>query len=180
MNFFRLFFIKFILFLCMCALLHVILLCFLPRRTMGLIKLKSSDSKVFEVDRVVLKNFKMIEEMLDVIGLNEQNINVIPIKQINSTILEIILKWAEHQQQQMHTEQSTDDELSDQLSEFEQKFVDSCDEKQIFEIINAARFLGAEALSDMLIKEIAKKCSTKPTDHVRDFTEISKKKSRYE
>lgn len=139
---------------------------------MGLIKLKSSDSKFFEVDRNVLKNFKMIEEMLDVIGLNEANIDVIPLKHINSTNLEIILKWAEHQQ--LHTEQSTD-ESSDQLSEFKRKFVDSCGDKQIFEVINAANFLGAEALSEMLIKEIAKKCSHKST-----VANISTKKSRFE
>lgn len=119
---------------------------------MGLVKLKSSDSKLFEVDRNVLKNFKMIEEMLHVIGLDEPNIDVIPLKQINSTILEIILKWAEYQQ--LHTKPSTAE-----LSEFKRKFVDTCDKQQIFEIINAANFLGAEALSELLINEIAKKCA---------------------
>lgn len=146
---------------------------------MGLIKLKSSDSKLFEVDRDVLKNFKMVEEMLDIIGLDEPNIDVIPLKKINSTILEIILKWAEQKQQELHTKQSSD-ELSDQLSEFERKFVDSCDDRQIFEIINAAHFLGAEALSEMLIKEIAKKCSNKATEQYRDFASDSNKRTKFQ
>lgn len=145
---------------------------------MGLIKLKSSDSKLFEVDRHVLKNFKMIEHMLECIGLDESNIDVIPLKQINSTILAIILKWAEQQQQQLHAKQFI--EMSDQPSEFERKFIDDYDDRQIFEIINAAHFLGAEALSDLLIEHIAKKCSSKSIDQVRDSEDIAKKKSKFE
>lgn len=170
-------------FLCVYELFNkicVIFWCvFLFRRTMGLIKLKSSDLKLFEIDRHVLKNFKMIEDMLECIGLDESNIDVIPLKQIDSKILAIILKWAEHQQQQkLHTNQFT--ELSDQPSEFEQKFIQDYGERQIFEIINAARFLGAEALSDLLIRHIAKKLSSKPTGQVRNFTDIEEKKPKFE
>lgn len=148
---------------------------------MGLIKLKSSDSKLFEVDRDVLKNFKMIEDMLECIGLNETNIDVIPLKQIDSTNLAIILKWAEHheeQQEKLRTNPFTD--VSDQLSEFEQKLIDDYGQHQIFQLINAAHFLGAEALSEMLIKHIAKKCSSNPTAQVRHSDDIAMKKIKFE
>lgn len=136
---------------------------------MGLIKLKSSDSELFEIDRAVLKNFKMIEEMLVIIGLDETNVDVIPLKQIDSTILRIILEWAEtHQQyqQQRQKQQNDDQQLTpapDHLNEFEREFIDKYDELK-YDIINAANFLGAEELSNLLIMELAKKCSNKSHD----------------
>lgn len=155
---------------------------------MGLIKLKSSDSELFEVDRDVLKNFKVIDEMLDIIGLDETNVDVIPLKKIDSTILGIILKWAEthHQQQRQRQQQpqkqqqvvDSDDEQqlnttqstapSDHLCEFERDFIDKYDELK-YDIMNAANFLGAEELANMLIMELAKKCANKSPDRIREI-----------
>lgn len=163
-----------------CLILLILFAC-LFHRTMGLIKMKSSDSKFFEVDRDVLRNFKMVEDMLECIGLNETNIDVIPLKQIDSKTLAIILTWAqqyEEQQQKLRANPFT--EPSEQLFDFEQKLIDNYDRHQIFQLINAAHFLGAEALSDMLIKHIAHKCSTNSTARIRSANEIAVKKSKFE
>lgn len=141
---------------------------------MGLVKLKSADSKFFEVDRSVLKNFKMIEEMLECIGLDESNIDVIPLKQIDSTILEIILKWAESHQRRQQS-----NELFEQRDELGSQFMDEYGEI-IYEIINAANFLGAEELSKILIQKIAKNLANKSLNEAHDFAGVSAKKSKFQ
>lgn len=148
---------------------------------MGLIKLKSSDSKIFVVDREVLKNFKMVEDMLECIGLNETNIDVIPLKQIDSKNLAIILKWAEqHEEHQQKLRANPYIDLTGELFEFEQTFINNHSRQQIFELINAAHFLGTESLSDMLIKHIANKCSSKFTAPARVSNDIEMKKFKCE
>lgn len=150
-------------------------------RAMGLIKIKSSDSKLFEVDRDVLRNFKMVEDMLECIGLDETNIDVIPLKQIDSKVLAIVLKWAEqYEEQQRKMRANPFAEPSEQPFDFEQKLIDRCSQHEILQLINAAHFLGAEALSNVLCKNIAQKCSSNFTAQVRGADEIDVKKSKFE
>lgn len=142
---------------------------------MGLIKLKSSDSKLFEVDRGVLKMFKTIEEMLVIIGLDEGNIDVIPLKQVDSKILEIILKWAESYRQHQQEQQLLNTTPPNELYDFEREHIDKYHEIK-FEIINAANYLGVDELSELWFMTLAKQCSATSTNPVHAIGDNSKGK----
>ena len=51
------------------------------------IKLKSSDGEVFEVDIEVAKQSVTIKTMLEDLGVGEANDEVVPLPNVNSTIL---------------------------------------------------------------------------------------------
>lgn len=51
------------------------------------IKLKSSDGEVFEVDVEVAKQSVTIKTMLEDLGVGESNDEIVPLPNVNSTIL---------------------------------------------------------------------------------------------
>lgn len=130
-----------------------------------MIKLKTSDRKKYIVNRTILKSFKMVDDMIECMGLNAVNSGSIPLKQVSSTVLEIILKWVEHYQnyQRNNTDSS---ETTDALTDFDCKFIAENDD-YLFEIINAANFLGVEPLFEILCKHMASELSNKVASQLR-------------
>ena len=58
------------------------------------IMLKSNDQKVFSVDIEVVKQFALIRTMLEVLGMNEGDEEVVPLPNVNAAILEKVIQWA--------------------------------------------------------------------------------------
>lgn len=140
------------------------------------LKIKTSDSKVFKVARNTLKFFKTIDEMIGCFDSNEVSAGTIPLKQVNSTIFKMLLKWVEHHQNdQQHDSEPT--EPAQQLSDFDRNFIIEHDD-YLFEIVNAANFFGIEKLSEMLCKHLASNLSNKSSAEIREEYGIEAKKPR--
>lgn len=63
---------------------------------MGIIKLKSSDGVEFGVDIEVAKMSGTINQMLESCGIDEESETVIPLPNVDSKTLRIVLEWANH------------------------------------------------------------------------------------
>lgn len=136
-----------------------------------MIKFKTSDSKVFEVDRNIVKGFKTIDDIIECLGEDAFNVDPIPLKQVKSIIFKPILQWAAHHK---------NDKPSDSgptLTDFDRKFIVENDDN-IFEIVNAANFLGFEQLFSMLCRDLASELSNKSTEEIRKRFGIEEKKPK--
>ena len=63
---------------------------------MAIIKLKSSDNKIFEVDDNIARMSVKIKTMLDGLGVQEKYSEPIPIQDVPAAILELVIMWANH------------------------------------------------------------------------------------
>lgn len=58
------------------------------------IKLQSSDGEVFEVDVEIAKCSVTIKTMLEDLGMDEDEEEVVPLPNVNSAILRKVIQWA--------------------------------------------------------------------------------------
>lgn len=63
---------------------------------MTVIKLQSSDGEFFKTDTQIVKCSGTIKTMLDDLGLDGEEEAVIPVPNVSSGILRLILQWANH------------------------------------------------------------------------------------
>lgn len=134
----------------------------------------TSDSKAFEVAPNIVKHFKTIEIMIECLG-EDAAIGPIPLKQIDSIIFGIVLKWAEHHQNDKTPD--AEQTVTTQLSDFDREFIIENGDN-LFEIINAANFLGFEQLFAELCKHLASELSGKSPDEIRKEFKILEKEPK--
>lgn len=126
---------------------------------MGSIKLKSSDGQIFEANREMVKLSEFIESMVEHFGEDEFRDKAMTLKGVDSECLGMILKWAACK---------TDTDFnSDSLVRFEKKFIQE-NQKNIYQLIDAANFLGVKDLLDMLCKIVASKFTNKMPSQLRE------------
>lgn len=58
------------------------------------IKLQSSDGEIFEVEVEVAKSSVTIKTMLEDLGMDDDEDEVVPLPNVNSTILKKVIQWA--------------------------------------------------------------------------------------
>ena len=63
---------------------------------MPVIKLQSSDGEVFPVDVEIAKQSVTIKTMLEDLGLEEEEDEVVPLPNVNAAILKKVITWATH------------------------------------------------------------------------------------
>ena len=61
---------------------------------MAIIKLQSSDGEVFPVDVSIARQCQTIRTMLEDLGMDEEEEEVVPLPNVNSAILRKVVQWA--------------------------------------------------------------------------------------
>lgn len=157
---------------------------------MPVIKLKSSDNEVFDVDVEVAKASVTIKTMLDNIGeLSDKDDDIVPLPNVNAAILKKVIEWAE--QHKDDPEPGPDDEenrdrRTDDIPDWDQKFL-AVDQGTLFELIQAANYLDIKGLLDVTCKTVANMIKGKTPEEIRktfnitnDFTAEEEKAIREE
>merc|ERR1712141_933046 len=139
---------------------------------MPLIKLQSSDGKVFPIDMSIAKLSTTIRDMLENLGmdgLENDSDEVIPLANIDGHVLEKVIEWAEnHKTEKDPKVVETDKIYWYPLTPFNQKFFEMMEQQMVFDIILAANYLDIEDLLALGTKAVAdriKKC--KDADEIR-------------
>jgi len=136
---------------------------------MAIIKIKSSDGETFSVDVDVAKASVTIKTMLEDLGIENDDQEVVPLPNVNSTILKKVIAWAEYHkddppppgEDEENRERRTDD-----VSQWDQDFL-KVDQGTLFELIQAANYLDIKGLLDVTCKTVANMIKGKTPEEIR-------------
>jgi len=136
---------------------------------MPVIKLKSSDGEVFDVDVEVAKASVTIKTMLDDLGIEEDDQEVVPLPNVNSTILRKVIQWAAYHKDDpppTGEEEENRERRTDDVSPWDQEFL-KVDQGTLFELIQAANYLDIKGLLDVTCKTVANMIKGKTPEEIR-------------
>lgn len=138
---------------------------------MSIIKLKSSDGKIFEVDAKIAKCSGTIKAILEDSGIDgDDDDAIVPLPNVNSTSLRMILQWAQHHIDDRTLLTGTDgtdkEKCIENISLWYENFLKR-DQDTLFDLILAANYLDTKELLDMACKTVANMIRGKTTEELR-------------
>lgn len=142
---------------------------------MPVIKLKSSDNDVFDVDVEVAKASNTIKTMIEDLGLKEDEKEEVPLPNVNSAILKKVIEWADHHKDDpapSAEDEETRDRRTDDIPDWDQKFL-TVDQGTLFELIQAANYLDIKGLLDVTCKTVANMIKGKTPEEIRKTFNIT-------
>merc|ERR1712111_210696 len=104
------------------------------------IQLQSSDGEVFKVDTGIAKQSVTIKTMLEDLGIEEDDEEVVPLPNVNAAILKRVIQWCSYHK---------------------------VDQGTLFELILAANYLDIKGLLDVTCKTVANMIKGKTPDEIR-------------
>ena len=132
------------------------------------IKLQSSDGEVFEVDVEIAKASVTIKTMLEDLGMDEDEEEVVPLPNVSSTILRKVIQWATYHKDDPtpQEEDETKEKRTDDIPSWDADFL-KVDQGTLFELILAANYLDIKALLDVTCKTVANMIKGKSPEDIR-------------
>lgn len=133
------------------------------------IKLQSADGEVFDVKIQIAKCSNTIKTMLEDLGIDEDEGEVVPLPNVNATTLRKVLEWATfHMDDQPTTqhEEETHEKRTDDICPWDRDFL-RVDQGTLFELILAANYLDIRGLQDATCKTVANMIKGKTPDEIR-------------
>ncbi len=152
------------------------------------IKLQSCDNEIFIIDFEVAKCSATIKTMVDDLGLDEGDEEIVPLPNVNSAILRKVIQWATfHKDDPVPTEDEENKEKrTDDISSWDSDFL-KVDQGTLFELILAANYLDIKGLLDVTCKTVANMIKGKTPEEIRktfniknDFTPEEEEQIRRE
>merc|ERR1711973_20359 len=150
------------------------------------IKLQSSDGETFEVDVEIAKCSVTIKTMLEDLGMDEDDEEVVPLPNVNSAILRKVILWATYHKDDPPPPEDDDnkEKRTDDISSWDADFL-KVDQGTLFELILAANYLDIKGLLDVTCKTVANMIKGKTPEEIRktfniknDFTPCEEEQVR--
>ncbi|CAO1336681.1 unnamed protein product [Diamesa hyperborea] len=155
---------------------------------MQTIKLQSSDTETFDVDISVAKCSGTIKTMLEDLGLEDGEEEIVPLPNVNSAILRKVIQWATYHKDdpQAAEDDENKEKRTDDITSWDADFL-KVDQGTLFELILAANYLDIRGLLDVTCKTVANMIKGKTPDEIRktfniknDFTPAEEEQVRKE
>ena len=143
----------------------------------GKINLRSNDNMDFTMDVEFAKISETLKTMLDDLGIDTESDEAsepIPLPNVNGAILKKVVEWCEHHKTDYNEFAEEDESIQprlDNIPDWDVSFF-NIDRVEIFEIINAAHYLGIKGLLNNGCKTIAKMITGKTPEQMRQFFNI--------
>ena len=131
---------------------------------MPFIKLQSSDGEIFEVDAEAAKASVILEPMCE--NLDDDVKEVIPLPNVNSTILNKVIQWLTHHKDDAPVPENDQHNRTEDMSSWDADFV-KVDNETLYELVLAANYLDIKGLVDVTCKTIANKIKGKTPEEIR-------------
>ncbi|CAF2410123.1 unnamed protein product [Rotaria sp. Silwood2] len=152
--------------------------------TSKIIKIKSNDDQIFEIDQGVVEQSSTIKTLSDLMDVGDVPI---PLPNVKASILGPIVDFCNHHKNDPKPEPLDDDDdddpnkdiyepkRSDDICEWDQNFIKqfTVQEGTLFDIIMAANYLGIKTLLAVGCKTIANMVRGKSSSEVREMFNIS-------
>ena len=174
---------------------------------MAIIKLQSSEGEVFDTDVNIAKCSGTIKTMLEDLGMEDGEDEIVPLPNVNSAILKKVIQWATYHKDdpQALDEDENKEKRTDDISSWDADFL-KVDQGTLFELILAANYLDIKGngyklsvlyiliqydkilgLLDVTCKTVANMIKGKTPDEIRktfniknDFTPAEEEQVRKE
>ncbi|CAH2063381.1 unnamed protein product, partial [Iphiclides podalirius] len=152
------------------------------------IKLQSSDNEIFDVDVEIAKCSVTIKTMLEDLGMDDDEEEVVPLPNVNSAILKKVIQWATYHKDDppLPEDDENKEKRTDDISSWDADFL-KVDQGTLFELILAANYLDIKGLLDVTCKTVANMIKGKTPDEIRktfniknDFTAAEEEQVRKE
>jgi len=161
---------------------------FLSANIMPIIKLRSSNGEVFLVDFDVAKASMTIKTMVENLGLEEDDEEIVPLPNVNSEILKKVIEWATYHKNDPPLPENYDmlEKRTDDICSWDAEFL-KLDQGMLFELILAANYMDIKGLLVVLCKTVANMIKGKTPEEIRmtfniknDFTAAQEYRIRKE
>ena len=119
------------------------------------IKLQSSDGEIFPVDVEIAKQSVTIKTMLEDLGMDEGDEEVVPLPNVNAAILKKVILWATYHKDDppLPEDDGNKEKRTDDISSWDANFL-KVDQGTLFKIIHAANYLDITELLDVTCKTV--------------------------
>jgi S-phase kinase-associated protein 1 len=140
---------------------------------MAIIRLQSSDGEIFPVDIAVAKKSNTIKTMLDDLGVEDGDEEIVPLPNVDANILKKVIEWSSFHKDD--PEPTDDDEYSErirnEIPSWDTDFL-KVDQSTLFEIILAANYLDIKGLLEVGCKTVANMMKGKSPEEIRKIFNI--------
>ena len=152
------------------------------------IKLQSSDGETFPVDVDIAKKSVTIRTMLEDLGMDEEDDEIVPLPNVNASILKKVIAWATYHKDDppVPEDDENKEKRTDDNSTWDTDFL-KVDQGTLFELILAANYLDIKGLLDVTCKTVANMIKGKTPEEIRktfniknDFTPAEEEQIRKE
>ena len=152
------------------------------------IKLRSSDSEIFEVDVEIAKMSETIKTLLEESCLDDDDEEPIPLPDVNAAILRKVIEWSIHHKDDPPpaADEENREKRTEDIEPYDQEFL-KVDQGTLFELILAANYLDIKGLLDVTCKTVANMIKGKTPEEIRktfnikyEFTAEEEEKVRKE
>ena len=152
------------------------------------IKLRSSDSEIFEVDVEIAKMSETIKTLLEDSCLDDDDEEPIPLPDVNAAILRKVIEWSIHHKDDPPppADEENREKRAEDIELYDQEFL-KVDQGTLFELILAANYLDIKGLLDVTCKTVANMIKGKTPEEIRktfnikyEFTAEEEEKVRKE
>ncbi|KAK4887320.1 hypothetical protein RN001_003591 [Aquatica leii] len=132
------------------------------------IKLQSSDGETFEIDVEIAKCSVTIKTMLEDLGMDDDEEEVVPLPNVNSAILKKVIQWATYHKDDPPPPEDDEnkEKRTDDISSWDADFL-KVDQGTLFELILAANYLDIKGLLDVTCKTVANMIKGKTPEEIR-------------
>ncbi|XP_001602218.2 S-phase kinase-associated protein 1 [Nasonia vitripennis] len=142
---------------------------------MAQIQLKSEDGTLFRVEMDIVMRFKTIKTMLNELGLDGVEDEIVPLPNVSSGTLDKIIEWATHHRNDPVQEPDEDnlDPNDGGLSDWDFNFLEN--ERigdKLIPLMVAANYLDIDSLMNSCCKYAANLIKGKSTTEVREILHI--------
>jgi S-phase kinase-associated protein 1 len=147
-----------------------------------LVKLKSSDDEMFEVDEAVAFESQAVKNMIEDTGIDAP----IPLPNVSSKILAKVIEYCKYHVENQKTSEDKPATPEDEIKAWDADFV-KVDQATLFDLILAANYLNIKNLLDLTCQTVADMIKGKTPEEIRktfniknDFTPEEEEEVRRE
>ncbi|TQD96665.1 hypothetical protein C1H46_017740 [Malus baccata] len=129
------------------------------------VKLRSSNNEIFEVEEAMAALSEPIKSLVDVIGVN----HLIPLPEVNSKTLVMVIEWWKIKHNNASHQGTTKSTSNTQqlIEEWEAEFVEELDQANVvIDLLCTANFLSVKELQDLMFQKLADLIKVKTVEEI--------------
>ena len=138
------------------------------------IKLQAGDSgETFTVDVEVAKTSGTIRTMMEDLGLEDAQDQMVPLPNVDGPVLKMVIDWAKHHKDDPQPAEDADAK-GKLVPKWDKEFLKDVSQAVLFELILAAEYLDIKGLLDVTCQTVADMIKGKSPDEIRKKLNVKK------